>query len=57
MQITCKNLRRFICMLNYYQASVLKLFKITLPLKGISVGPKNTNQTILKPDDIQVKTF
>ena len=57
MLITSKDLRRFIGMINYYHAFVQKLAEITWPLSGISGGPKKTNQTILKLDNIQVKTF
>ena len=57
MPITRKDLRRFIGMVNYYHAFVPKLAEITSPLSGISGGPKKTNHTILKLDDIQVKAF
>ena len=57
MPITRKDLRRFIGMVNYYHAFVPKLAEITSPLSLICGGPKKTNRTILKLDDIQVRAF
>ena len=49
--------KRFIGMVNCYHAFVPKLAEVTPLLRGISGGPKKTNQTIWKLDDIQVKAF
>ena len=44
-------------MVSYYHTFVPKLAEVISPLSEISGGPKKTNQTILKLDDIQVKEF
>ena len=55
--ITRRELRSYLGMCNYYHRFVPHLAEITSPLSEVSGGPKKTNRTILKLNDIQTKAF
>ena len=54
---TRRALKRFLGLANYYHRFVPKIAEITAPLNELSGGPKSTNRTKIKLNEIHIQAF